>query len=99
MDELDEAILDFLRALGTPSGNPVVESPRLIWYNLDHVRGMIDVDPSTVSRHMSRLSEDGLLENKDENRGYYAITDLGIRYAEGDLTDEEFEDLRDRRTS
>ena len=98
MDELDHAILEFLHELGTSGDHPVTEPPRIVWYNLDVVRGIIDKDPSTVSRHMKSLAEDGLLEILDRDRGYYAITDLGIRYIDGELSEEEYDDLREART-
>lgn len=93
MDELDYTILEYFEALGTPGGKPVAKGPTAVWVNLADLREATDKKRNTVSRHMQTLAHAGLLEKYDEDRGYYIITDLGRRCAQGDLTDEEREEI------
>lgn len=99
MDELDNAILEFYHDLDRPAGAPVALGPTQVWHNLAVLRDVTDKRQNTVSRHMMSLYEDGLLVKTDESRGLYGISELGVRYVEGDLSDDEREDLREKRTS
>lgn len=95
MDSLDEAILEFFHALGHPGGEIVGAGPTMVWLNLYEIRGVIDKQQNTVSRHMTKLADAGLLSKVDKKRGYYGISDLGIRYIENDISEEEREEIRD----
>lgn len=48
---------------------------------------------STVRNRVRILKEAGLIEQTDEKRGYYQISDLGRRYLNDELTDTELEEL------
>jgi predicted transcriptional regulator len=49
----------------------------------------------TVWQRMTVLKTAGLVERTDEERGYYKITDLGHRYLEDELTDDERQHLEE----
>lgn len=93
MTSLDESILEFMHELnGDP---PVALPPTAIWWNLVEDRGISNNVSSTFSRRMTKLSKSGLLEQVDEKRGYYKLTQTGIDYLESDLDDQEHEEIRD----
>ena len=94
MDQLDELILEFFEAMGSPGGEPVALPPTPVWLNLAEVREATDKRQNTVSRHMGDLASAGLLEKVDDDRGYYAITDLGGRYVNNELTAEERNEIQ-----
>ena len=95
MDETDNAILEFLQELESADGEPVAQSPALVYRNLVEIRGVIDCASNTVSRHLKKLWHVGLLERLEENSAHYVLTDLGRRYP-NDLSDEERGELEDR---
>ncbi|MFD1527495.1 MULTISPECIES: helix-turn-helix domain-containing protein [Halobacteriales] len=96
MDQLDELILEFLEAMGSPGGEAVALPPTSVWLNLAKVRESTDKRQNTVSRHMSALADAGLLEKVDKDRGYYTITDLGRRYVNNELSNEEIEEIKSK---
>lgn len=51
------------------------------------------VSQSHATRRCKKLDEGGLLERVDD-RGYYRITDLGIRYLNGEADEEVVERIR-----
>lgn len=91
MNELDNAILEFLAEMGTPGGEPVAMAPTAMWVNLAVIREMTTKKQNTFSNRMNQLSTIGLLEKIDEQRGYYKITDKGLAYLDGDLDAEELQ--------
>jgi DNA-binding IclR family transcriptional regulator len=90
----DDAILEFIAALGEPLGVRVGVPPLLVHYYLNEVLGQTDSSHSTIQRRMKRLSEVGLLR-RDETHAFYSISDLGRRYLNEQLTDEERDELRE----
>ncbi len=52
----------------------------------------IGVSKSTVNRRLDALQTAGMIRVVDE-RGYYQATDLGVRFAMGDLDKETLENL------
>lgn len=96
MDEVDNALLEFYHLLGMPGEEPVWMKPGNVFRNLVVKRDIIDKGHATVVRHMQKLAKAGLLQTGSDDDGYYAITDLGIRYVEDDLTEDERENLEDR---
>ncbi len=97
MSSLDNAIIEYFHALGRPGGEYVVESPGDVWYNLHEIRDETEKARNTVNRHVKHLASSGLLEQVEHGR--YRLTDLGWRLAQGDLTDEEREQLKDELLS
>jgi len=89
MNEADDAILELLRELEI-SGTRVALPPTAIWFNLQEMEAL-DRAPNTISRRMKKLTEMDLVEQVDEKRGYYRITDKGLAYLDGDL---DADDLR-----
>ena len=85
MNEVDDAILEYLQELETDTGHRIALPPTAVWYNLVEELGVLDRSQNTVSRRMNVLSEESLLEKIDEKRGYYRITDRGLAYLEGGL--------------
>ena len=85
MNELDDSILEFLAALGTPGDDDVVISPKDVWINLNVLRGTTTKAPNTVSRRMGNLESHGLLKQVGDSGKHYAITDKGRAYLAGDL--------------
>lgn len=93
MNSLDDSILEFLYEVG---GEPSVAlPPTVIWWNLVEDREVSESVSSTFSRRMNKLAEAGLLEQVDESRGYYKLTQLGKSYLEEEMTDEEHQQLQD----
>jgi len=85
MNEVDDAILEYLQELETETGHRISLPPTAVWYNLVEQLGVLERSQNTISRRMNVLSEASLLEKTDEKRGYYRITDKGLAYLEGDL--------------
>ncbi|SEV81700.1 hypothetical protein [Natrinema salifodinae] len=85
MNEVDDAILEYLRELETEAGHRISLPPTAVWYNLVKGLEVLDRSQNTISRRMNVLGRASLLEKTDENRGYYRITDKGIAYLEGNL--------------
>ncbi|WP_049895727.1 transcriptional regulator [Halopiger xanaduensis] len=98
MDEIDNAIVEFLQELEGADGEPVAQSPALIYRNLVEIRGVLDCAGNTISRHLKKLWQAGLLERLEEDSAHYVLTDLGRRYPD-DLPDEERADLEQRLDS
>jgi len=88
MNKASEPILDLLDYAD------VALPPSAIVVNLDRE---YDDSParSTIYRAFDGLLEKGLIRTLDEEGTYYVITDLGRRYLNDSLTDEELEALRD----
>ncbi|WP_225741174.1 helix-turn-helix domain-containing protein [Halorussus halophilus] len=89
MSEVDDAILEFLHALGRPGGAQVALPPRPIWYHLVNELETLDKSPATFSRRLKQLTERGLLEMRDENAAYYRISETGLAYLDGEITAEQ----------
>ncbi|QCW02596.1 transcriptional regulator [Natrinema pallidum] len=94
MNEVDDAILEYLRELETEAGHRISLPPTAVWYNLVEELEVLDRSQNTVSRRMNILDQASLLEKTDEDRGYYRITSKGIAYLDGELdaSDLEFEE-------
>ncbi|WP_090506654.1 transcriptional regulator [Natronorubrum sediminis] len=91
MNEVDDAILEFLRDLEV-DGQRVALKPGAVHHNLVEEFGMLDKSLSTFSRRMDTLAGAGLLEKSKDGKGSpYKITDKGISYLDGEL---HTEDLR-----
>lgn len=95
MDEVDNAILEFYHLLGTPGNEPVWMKPGNVYRNLVIVREIIDKGHATVVRHMQKLAQAGLLQTDPDDSGFYAITELGLRYVDDELTESEREELEE----
>lgn len=90
MTETDAAILEFFYELGDLDGEHVVLPPKAVHENLVEQMNILQKSESTISRRMSRLSEEGFLIKLDDARGtYYKISETGISYLEGNLDAEE----------
>lgn len=89
MNELDDLILEFYKAMGTPGGKSVAMTPMDVYENLAVLRSQTSKSKNTISRHMQILRAAGFLKVTSEDRGSYTITDLGLRYLEDDLTEME----------
>lgn len=79
--------LDILRFLHGHEIDEFHVPPTVIAVNINRNR-------STVSRRINVLSEADLVAKTDADRGYYGITDLGRRYLDEDLSEDELEELR-----
>lgn len=74
-----------LRAL---SDSGFALKPSTIRYNLA-TRYDYSIAESTMQRRREKLIHAGLMDLEDENGRRYAITDLGKRYLDGELSTEE----------
>lgn len=92
MNEVDDSILEFLSQLEVDGGHYVTQSPTAVWVNLADELDILDKSQSTVARRMQRLEKMDLLEKTDENRAYYRITEMGVRYVKGDISRDELPD-------
>ena len=79
----DDSILEFL------GEHDVALPPRGLEINLQ--REGAGISARTINRRLKELQKDGLVEKIDEKSGYYAITDKGRAYLEGDLDASELE--------
>jgi len=95
MDETDNAIVEFFQELESADGEPVAQSPALVYRNLVEIRGVLDCASNTISRHLKKLWHAGLLDRLEEDSAHYVLTDLGRRYP-NDLSSEERGELEDR---
>jgi len=66
MNELNDAILEFLKALGEPGESPVALSPTAVWVNLAELREITEKQQNTFSRGMNQLAQARLLQKIDE---------------------------------
>ncbi|RZH67027.1 transcriptional regulator [Natrinema altunense] len=94
MNEVDDAILEYLQELETETGHRISLPPTAIWYNLVEELEVLDRSQNTVSRRMNILAQASLLEKTDADRGYYRLTGKGIAYLDGrlDASDLELEE-------
>lgn len=92
MNELDDTILEFLAAIGTPDGEEVVIAPKDVWLNVKVLRKKTDKASNTVSRRMANLESKGLLQLVGDSGKHYVITDKGRAYLAGDLDASKLED-------
>lgn len=89
MTEVDDSILEFLKALGKPGGARVALPPRPVWQHLVVELGTVEKSASTISRRLKQLAERGLVEMQDEDAAYYRISDIGLAYLDGEVKAEE----------
>lgn len=64
--------------------------PRPLYYNLN--RRSHDIGYSTVRKRVKILESHNLLEIEDEDRGYYAVSDKGQAYLNGELDVDDLEE-------
>ena len=83
MTEVDDAILELLAELGAPGGTRIALPPSPIWRHLVAELETIEKSPSTISRRLKQLSARGLVEVRDEEGAYYALTEKGDAYLSG----------------
>ena len=57
MNEVDDAILEYLQELETDTGHRIALPPTAVWYNLVEELSVLDRSQNTVSRRMNVLSE------------------------------------------
>lgn len=79
MTKSDPAILEIFEEAG------IAIPPAVAEFNLE------GVSKSTITRRLPVLVDHGLLEQVDEERGYYRITDRGRAYLEGELESDDLE--------
>ncbi|ELY68450.1 hypothetical protein C489_07105 [Natrinema versiforme JCM 10478] len=79
MTKSDPAILEIFEKAG------IAIPPAVAEFNLE------GVSKSTITRRLPVLVDHGLLEQVDEERGYYQITDQGRAYLEGELEKDDLE--------
>nr|WP_259370361.1 MarR family transcriptional regulator [Salinarchaeum laminariae] len=79
MTKSDPAILELLEEAG------IALPPAVIAYNIE------GVSHPTVSRRLPILKEQDLVKKVEESKGYYAITDRGRAYLDGELDADELE--------
>lgn len=82
MRQSDVYILEHLYA----DGNRLIDRPIDIAANIGFAE-------STVGERVLTLRDAGLIEYYDESKGLYVISDLGARYLEDELTDDEIDEL------
>lgn len=78
--------MDILEFLDGHELEDFVAPPSVIAANMS-------VSESNAQQRVRILAASGLIERTDDDRGYYAITDLGRRYLADDITDEERQEL------
>lgn len=76
-EERRRAILEFL------AGCDLALPPKPIYVNMS--RQGATFGKKTIERHLGDMADEGLVERVLEAEGYYAITDKGLAYLEGDL--------------
>lgn len=91
MNEVDDAILEFFEEVGTPVGEPIELSPRVVHRHLVEKCGILDRTPPTFSRRMKKLDDRGLLERPDPDSAMYYLTEKGRQYLAGELDAEDLE--------
>lgn len=92
MDQIDDALLEFYDHI-SPDDDPVWMKPGNVYRNLVVEREIVDKGHATVVRHIQKLADAGLLQTADDDSGFYAITDLGRRYLDDELTENERKQL------
>lgn len=71
------------------SGDELIDSPKDIATNIGY-------SPGTIRQRLPELRRAGLVEYHDEDAGQYVISDLGRRYLNGGLTDDEITELESK---
>lgn len=85
---VDRVVLDWLRE------NDIVFSPTVLHHNLERDLSDPEVPSySQLARRVRILRGVGLLEPYDDEHGKYELSDLGKRFLDGELEDEERERL------
>lgn len=84
MKEADRPILHFLKDTG------LALRATDITYNMKTRKG-VEIPESTFYRRIKHLQYAGLIEKEEDS--YYAVTDLGVRLLEDDLSDEEVAEI------
>lgn len=85
-EERRRAILEFL------ADSDLALPPKPIYINMRR-RGAT-FGRKTVERHLKDMVEEGLVDRVLEEEGYYAITEDGRRYLEGEFVMEDNEDSK-----
>jgi DNA-binding PadR family transcriptional regulator len=80
----DEPILEFL------ADSDAALPPAVVQFNLEW-KDIVSPAYSTVKRRMRKLAEEELLEKVNPDAGYYAITEKGRAYLQGELDASELE--------
>jgi DNA-binding HxlR family transcriptional regulator len=71
---MSEELVDFFKALADSSRLKIVGLLAQQPYSVEELAALLQLKPSTVSHHLSRLSEAGLVSAKAE--GYYSVYQL-----------------------
>lgn len=95
MDQIDDALLEFYDLI-SPNDTPVWMKPGNVYRNLVTEREIIDKSNATVVRHIQKLADAGLLQAADDDSGFYAITGLGRRYLNDNLSESEREQIEEK---
>jgi len=85
MTGADDRILEFLY---NDDGTPIIANPKVIAVNIDY-------KPDTVRKRMGPLREADLVQYYDKSGALYEITDRGRRRLEGNLDDDEIDDIEE----
>lgn len=85
MRESDRRILEFLY---NGDRNEIIANPAVIAANIDYADG-------TVRERMRPLRDADLIKYHDEDRAMYTISELGRKYMENNLEEEEIERLEE----
>jgi len=80
MTRADDYILEFLRDAD------IAANPSTIAFNIDY-------DNAYISNRCLELAENGLIDRVGGDKPIYEITDLGVRYLDDDLSDDEEAEL------
>jgi len=67
-------------------GDHLIDSPKDIAANIEY-------STSLMRERLPELRRAGLVEYHDPDAGQYVISNLGVQYLKGDLSDEQIEDL------
>nr|WP_205254139.1 MULTISPECIES: helix-turn-helix transcriptional regulator [Halostella] len=78
-------ILEFLN---NGSEEPLVSTPKVIAANIDY-------KADTVRKRIRKLHDAGLVEYADEQASLYQITEKGDRRLQGELTNDEIDEIED----
>jgi len=79
----DERIIEYLQNGGEPD---LIATPSVIAVNIDY-------KPDTVRKRLLPLRDAGLVGYYDEDRGMYELSDLGRRWINGELDDDEIDQI------
>lgn len=84
LGKYDEPILELL------AESEIAAPPAVIAFNLEW-QGIASPAYSTVQRRLQKLTKHSLLDRVESDKGYYAISDKGRAYLEGELDLEELD--------